>query len=1395
MIDFRQTWIVLLPLVMAGAREAAAQQAEPAAAETAFQQQVRPLLKKYCLDCHSQEAKKGSLDLERFASLPQVRQDLKPWQSLIEMLEAREMPPKDKPQPTADERQRLVTWTRSFLEAEIRARAGDPGQVPLRRLNNAEYNNTVRDLTGVDLRPAREFPADGAAGEGFANAAEALGDISPTLLNKYLNAAKDLADHVVLLPDGFRFSPDKTRQDWIDESIDRLRVSYAEFAPDGQPPLSQHLAALLRHRAELLAGKTTFEKVAAREQLHSKYLKILWDTLASEQPSFPLDSIRRRWQAALHNPQTNIDAEVAGISGEIKAWQDPLWATARVGSYKGGDTRKQPNEPTTGSGHRMSFGVKPAPGQRDVVLYLAATNFLGSRGQIVWRRPRMERPGGPALLLRDYDQFGRKYEADPAAIFAAVPDYLDLVAAAARENPAAGGTALGQLAEKRGLDPEFARRWSELLALGPAGQAATTAAPRARGLGVSPLELLSDKNGIDDQRPKVTGWRRRGADFPLVLANGSDKTEIYAGGTGLEPHSVSLFATPAEFAAAVWTCPQAASVRVEATISMATIIRGSGAPWWLEHRRGAGATLLAAGTLEGEQQTQSPPVRLQVEPGDTLVLGIGTAKEKARSDPTDVNLVVTETGEHGRVWNLVHDVADSLSAGNPHDDSLGHKGTWSFAKGSVVVPMDSCLAEWHAAASNPGRQVELAGLAAQVRQLLTGPRPGVEKTAERRLYDNLVAIDGPLLSGLDLAELSKASAGSVRYGLDAQRFSVVSAAVAANTQGGAASPDSVAAPVEEVIELRLPAGLFRDYEFVVEAALDSPDADRVVQLRLLTSPPGQQAIWDGKSPLVAAAGSKSFQSVIDGFAEFRSVFPPYVCFPAIVPTDEAVSLKLFHREDEPLVRLILDDAQRRRIDHMWEEHRFISQFPVTESKNLPLFIGFVTQDRPKADQLYFEGLREPFRRRAETFQEETLAAEPRQLDALLEFAGRAFRRPLPEAEQAEIRRLYAGLRAKNIPHDEAFRSLLARVLVSPSFLFRLEQAPAGSQPAAVNGYELAARLSYFLWSSLPDDELRGLAAAGRLHDPQVLAEQTRRMLGDERVRALAIEFGTQWVHVRGFDELREKNETLFPEFNEELRAAIYEETIRFFQDFFQRNQPVAQLLNADATFLNETLARHYGIPGVSGPEWRRVAGVKKFGRGGLLGLASVQTRQSGASRTSPVLRGNWVVETLLGEKLPPPPANVPRLPEAETGNDGLTMRQLVEKHVQVAECAVCHQRIDPFGFALEHYDPIGRWRDKDLGGLAVDAQAKLRDGTEFEGIEGLRGYLLSAKRDVFVRLFCRRLLGYALGRGVTLSDQPLVDTMVARLNAPHGGVHAAVLAIVESQQFRMIRGGDYVAAE
>jgi hypothetical protein len=336
---------------------------------------------------------------------------------------------------------------------------------------------------------------------------------------------------------------------------------------------------------------------------------------------------------------------------------------------------------------------------------------------------------------------------------------------------------------------------------------------------------------------------------------------------------------------------------------------------------------------------------------------------------------------------------------------------------------------------------------------------------------------------------------------------------------------------------------------------------------------------------------------------------------------------------------------------------------------------------------------------------------------------------------------------------------------------------------------MANRLSYFLWSSMPDAELRSAADKGKLRTPAGVQAQVHRMLRDDRTRRMASEFGAAWLHLHDFQTLDEKSERHFPTFKD-LRSAMYEESIRFFTDFFQNNRTVLSLLDADYTFLNEPLAKHYGIAGVAGPEWRRVDGIRKVGRGGILGQAAILSKQSGASRTSPILRGNWIAEVLLGDKLPRPPKNVPQLPTDEA-TESLSMRELTERHTSDSRCSTCHARIDPYGYTLESFDAIGRWRNKDLGNRPIQDRATLKGGVEVEGLDGLRNYLLTNGRHAFVRQFCRKLLGYSLGRAVQLSDEPLLDEIEFKLQQTGYHVGTVIDSIIASRQFREIRGRDY----
>jgi hypothetical protein len=298
------------------------------------------------------------------------------------------------------------------------------------------------------------------------------------------------------------------------------------------------------------------------------------------------------------------------------------------------------------------------------------------------------------------------------------------------------------------------------------------------------------------------------------------------------------------------------------------------------------------------------------------------------------------------------------------------------------------------------------------------------------------------------------------------------------------------------------------------------------------------------------------------------------------------------------------------------------------------------------------------------------------------------------------------------------------------------------------------------------------------------------MLADVRVRRLATEFACQWLHIYDFDTGEEKSERDFPEFAG-LRGDMYEESILFFTDLFQRDVSLLNLLDADYTYLNERLADFYGIPGVKGAEWRRVEGVQRQGRGGILGLSTTLAKQSGASRTSPILRGNWISEVLLGDKLPRPPQDVPQLPADEISTDGLTVRELVARHTSEARCATCHKRIDPFGFALEGYDAVGRRRDKDLGGRSIDTRTKLPDGNEITGLPGLREYLVKVRREAVLRQFYRKLLGYAIGRELRITDEPLLNDLEQRLAQSGYRSSTAIQMIVQSRQFREIRGRDY----
>jgi hypothetical protein len=1034
---------------------------EPTSFETLgaeYKRDVRPLLGRFCLGCHSSKQEEGELDLQRFRALAEVRRETEVWLKVVEMLDNGEMPPKDSAQLSRRQRKELRGWVERYLHAEALANAGDPGPVVLRRLTNAEYTYTIRDLTGINLNPAREFPTEGAAGEGFTNTGNAL-VMSPGLLRKYLDAGKEIAGHAVLLPDGIRFSPHTTRRDQTDECLAKVRKFYRQHAAiqrlgtpykgyeklahlgnAGRLPLEKYLTATLAERKSLATGDKAIAAVAAKRGLNARYLGLLWSRLTADDRSLLLDDLRSRWRTA--KPQ-----DAATLADHVVAWQKGLWTFSPIGllGRKGSRSRwLEAVSPLLAQQELRLTILVPKKDQpaKDVVVSLIATTAGdgNEHDYIVWQKPRLVVKGKTDILLRDVQSV------DPA-LFGKHPN----------------GTAI-------------------------------------------------DAASLCVQAPAVIRIH-----LPAELVGGRElvttaRLDLKTGGEG--------------------------SVQVD----------------------------LVAGT---------PDLQLGLRPSEVIV---------------------------------------TLSRVN---------------------------------------------------------------------------------IGADM---------------------------------------------------------------------------RVVSYR---------------RPILVAPKSKARRRIESALNDHRSLFPAALCYSQIVPVDEPLTLTLFYREDDHLGRLMLDKAQRARLDQLWDELRYVSREPFRLVDVLDSLLE-TTIDHPQAG--VFDGLEKTFNQRADAFRKSLVKSEPAHLDALIGLTARVWRRRLTKSEKGGLRGLYRRLRELELSHEEAFRLTLARVFIATPFLYRLEEAPAGTEALPVSDRELASRLSYFLWSSMPDDELRAVTANGGLHEPDELLRQTRRLLKDARVRRLATEFVCQWLHIHEFDPREKKSEKYFPEF-EELRGDMYEESILFFTDLFQRDGSLLSLLDADHTFVNEQLAKFYGIPSVNGKAWRRVDGIQQHGRGGILGFATTLAKQSGATRTSPILRGNWVSEVLLGEKLPRPPKNVPQL--ADTVPAGLTERQLIERHSSDMACAKCHARIDPFGFALENFDAIGRRREKNAGGLVIDSRTTLPDGTRIEGLSGLRDYLLKKRRDDFIRQFCRKFLGYAIGRQLQLSDEPLLDEIMIRLANNDYRFSVAVETIVSSKQFRMIRGKSF----
>jgi mono/diheme cytochrome c family protein len=1247
-----------------------------ARADDSFDRQIRPLLRDHCLTCHSTEAQEGELDLERFDSWESIKRHPDVWEQVYQQVELGQMPPASAETLPTDQRALLLAWIQRTLDQIARENAGDPGPVVMRRLSNHEYTYTLRDLTEIaSLEPAREFPVDGAAGEGFTNVGDAL-VMSPALLTKYLDAAKGVAQQVVLLPDGFRFSTSTSPQDWTAEALDRLRDFYARYTTqstgdqvtlqgigldmgtgEGRLPLHDYLEALQGRRDTA--------------DLSPKYLEILRQVFTTAEPSPLLEPLRAKFRSG------QVSA------ADIESWQRVLWKFELVGHVG------RPNGPQA-----WQVGVDPLITSQEFRLPLTGTGgqhvFLSSQpvgvgeaavgkdDQVLWEQPRLVAKGRPDLPITQLKELEQHLTNRRQQILENVESTLAVLAA-----QVAGITATPDAAPTASpaVDDHLLHAWRDYLGL--------------NSLQLEPL--LPTRIERHPDYAFVQGWTA-GEDCS-VWANASENSVRTPG--LIAARSIAVHPSPSREVVIAWQSPVTAAFQIAGRVADAHPECGNGVTWRLEVRRGGTAEVLAQGVSDGGREIPLGPLTaVPLQSGQVVALAIGPRDGNHFCDLTAVDLTISDGRE---TWNLSRDLSPKITAGNP-------QGPWHMLSQSTSAD----------------RARDLPPVMAAWRD-----KPTTEAAQEIRAH---LESDFPLTHPLLAAAMRSFQSSEP-------------AATLSQSPG-------------EVIELTIPAVFAAGAEFVVTGRL-APHSIGGVQLNVSPARPADpQTPIRADRPVVVAEQSPAREKWQTWFEEFRGTFPVALCYSRIVPVDEVVTLWMYYREDHHLRHLLLNDGEQQELNRLWDELLYISQAPVKQVDAFEQIYQFATQDRPDL-VVEFEKMREPIRQEAARFQAAEPEREMAQKTALLQFAARAWRRPLSPAEQADLLAF-------------APRSMLVRILASPVFLYRGERT-TGEQ-RAVDDWELATRLSYFLWSSLPDEELRQLAAAGQLSQPEILEQQARRMLRDDRVRRLATEFGCQFLHVRDVATLDEKSERHFPSFLE-LRADMQEEVTLFLIDMMQNDRRVLSLLDADHSFLSPALAEHYGVPIPQQP-WQRVDGLQARGRGGVLGFAATLAKHSGASRTSAILRGMWVSEVLLGEKTPNPPQGVPVLPE--TPPEDLTERQLIERHSSDPQCAGCHRRIDPYGFALEGFDAIGRLR-------AADTQTVLYDGTPVSGMGDLRSYLLQERRTTVLKQFSRKLLGYALGRSVQLSDQTLVEQMAS---SPDPTFAEMVAHVVHSQPFRDVRGAD-----
>ncbi|MBC8114813.1 MAG: hypothetical protein H7062_10575, partial [Candidatus Saccharimonas sp.] len=775
--------------------------------------------------------------------------------------------------------------------------------------------------------------------------------------------------------------------------------------------------------------------------LNAKYLGGLWQELsigwgdeqtgkpeakqsdAARKPSYLLDGLRVRWRAAK-------PADAALLAKEIAQWQQALWrftSVGHIGKLGGPKAWVEPVSPLTAR-QELKLKMPTSTDGKEVVLYLTAGDAGDGREQdfVVWERPRLVAAGRPDLLLRDVRAVTQELAARRERIFASTAKCLG---AAAEASATPGPVDAAKLAQKHGVEAESLAAWLDYLGIGAGGPVK---------LGTSISRKMESASNYDF----IKGWV--GDDALSVVANSSDQHVRIPG--NMKPRGIAVHPTPTLSVAVGWRSPAAAALSISGSVQHAHPECGNGVAWSLELRRGNTRQRLATGISQGAKVIPIGPLeKIAVQAQDVVSLVINPRDGNHSCDLTAIDLKLSDGT---REWDMSRDLSPDILAGNPHKDSHGNADVWNFysepATGSTghVIPAGTLLARWQAAATAD----EKAKLAEEVQKLLQGGAAALPKDSpDAQLHQQLTSLGGPLFAPGSLAvrgdkpgtpdskspQPKGTDNASQAIGLDPSLFGK-------HPNGGGIEPASLCVQAPSVIEVRFPADLVAGAEFVVAGTLHAETGQEgSVQLQVLTTKPesasglrptatvetNANGPWTSNNrgvshatPIIVREGSESRKRIEASFEEFRSWFPAALCYTKIVPVDEVVTLTLFYREDDHLQRLMLDDSQKAKLDRLWNELHFVSHDALTLVDAYLQLMEYATQD---ADPKVFEPMRKPINDRAAAFRKELVGAEPKQIEALIQFAAQAYRRSLTDAEAAELRDLYRRLREQELPHDEA----------------------------------------------------------------------------------------------------------------------------------------------------------------------------------------------------------------------------------------------------------------------------------------------------------------------------------------------------------------------------------------